>query len=210
MYFWVMDRKRWTPKEVVTEADWLFKEKRKWQVALRRYILEKKPAYFYAPYFGLDVNSIRNWIEIQFTDDLNWENFGKAWQFDHIVPVTYFDFADREDLMLCWNFINIRVEKLGPNKSRGNRIDILAAKPYFQDLYEKTGYATCQKMLLKLESVSIYDAANQSAIENYLTGNQKFLETLTTFTDEEFAKLNEGQSVEDILMEREILRKFGN
>jgi hypothetical protein len=100
-YICFMERKKWTAKTTITEELLKFREKRKWQLALRRYVLEKKAALLYAPYFGLDVNGFREWIALQFTDELNWDNFATAWQFDHIVPVTYFDFTQEEDLYLC-------------------------------------------------------------------------------------------------------------
>jgi hypothetical protein len=205
-----MERKKWTPKEEITDALLKFREKRKWQLALRRYILEKKAAAAYAPYFGLDVNGFRGWIELQFTEDLNWDNFAKTWQFDHIVPVTYFDFDNEEDLKLCWNFINIRVEKLELNKNRGNRIDVLAVKPYFQDLYDKTGYGFCLRMIHKLSQIEISNIESHPAIENFIINNIEHLENIATLSQDEFEKFNQGTSIKDILLEREILRKFGS
>ena len=205
-----MERKKWTAKKEITEELLKFREKRKWQLALRRYVLEKKAAAAYAPYFGLDVNGFREWIELQFTNEQNWDNFATAWQFDHIVPVTYFDFSKEEDLILCWNFINIRVEKLELNKNRGNRIDVLAVKPYFQDLYNKTGYTFCQKMIDKLAIIEVSNIESHPAIENFIINNKEHLEMIATLNGEEFARFNQGVSVNDILLEREILKKFGS
>src|ERR1700761_583282 len=133
-----MARKRWTPKEEVNDALLLFREKRKWQIALRRYILEQRWGSSYAPYFGLDIVNFRKWIELQFDTETNWGNFSETWQFDHIIPVAYFDFGNDLDLRLCWNFINIRLEKISNNKNRGHRVDVLASRAYFERLYEQT------------------------------------------------------------------------
>lgn len=205
-----MERKKWTPNLKVTDELLKFREKRKWQLALRRYVLEKKPAQAYAPYFGLDVEGFRQWIALQFTDELNWDNFATAWQFDHIVPVTYFDFSKEEDLVLCWNFINIRVERLELNKARGNRIDVLAVKPYFQDMYTKTGYKFCQKMIDKLAIIEVSNIESHPGIENFILKNKEHLEMIATLSREEFARFNQGISLKDILLEREILKKFGS
>lgn len=205
-----MGRKKWTPKLEITDELLKFREKRKWQLALRRYVLEKKPAYAYAPYFGLDVEGFRQWIALQFTTELNWANFATAWQFDHIVPVTYFDFSDEADLLLCWNFVNIRVERLGLNKARGNRMDVLAVKPYFQDLYNKTGYNFCQKMIDKLAIIEVSNIESDPEIEKFIIKNKEHLEMIATLNSEEFARFNQGVSVKNILLEREILKKFGN
>lgn len=205
-----MERKKWTQKAEITDELLRFREKRKWQVALRRYILERKAATAYAPYFGLDVNGFREWIEVQFTPGLNWDNFATSWQFDHIVPITYFDFSNKDDLFLCWNFINIRVEKLELNKNRGNRIDVLAVKPYFQNLFNKTGYGFCQKMIEKLSIIEVSNIESFSAIEDFIIKNKEHLEILSTLNRDEFEKYNQGIPLKDILLEREILKKFGS
>jgi hypothetical protein len=64
----------------------------KWALALRRYIIESNPNENYAPFFGLDSGTMKRWIELQFKDGLDWSNYAKSWQFDHIVPVVYFDY----------------------------------------------------------------------------------------------------------------------
>jgi len=204
-----MQRKKWTAKTEVTDELLLFREKRKWQLALRRYIIEKKPSHTYTPYFGLDINSYRKWIELQFTPGLNWENFASKWQFDHIVPVAYFDFNVEEDLKLCWNFINMRVEKLELNKNRGNRVDVMAVKSYFLDLYNKTGHVYCSRMLEKLKQIELSAIGNNHAIEDFINRNKKYIDTLATLNEDEYASLNQGKPVKDILLEREILKKFG-
>ncbi len=204
-----MARRQVIPKEEATEALLKFREKRKWQVSMRRYIIERSPSEAYAPYFGLDIENFRKWIETQFDNDLNWESFGSLWQFDHIMPVTYFDFDKEEELKLCWNFINIRVEKLQLNKNRGNRIDVLAVKPYFQDLYNKTGYSLCLKMIDKINEVEVSNIESQPHLENFIIQNKEHLENIGSLSKDEFNKLNKGVQLKDILLEREILRKFG-
>src|SRR5205085_7867496 len=150
-----MTRKRWSPQTEITPALLKFREKRKWQIALRRYVLEKNISSFYAPYFGLDLENMRKWFALQFDPEMSWDDFGNKWQFDHIVPVTFFDFSDETDLRLCWNFTNIRVEKFQRNKDRSNRLDVLAAKTYFEELYNQTLYPICGKMLDKIDRLEI-------------------------------------------------------
>lgn len=204
-----MSRKKWTPQEEVTDSLLKFREKRKWQLAFRRYVLEKQPSPQYGPYFGLSIEDYRKWMELQFTGSLSWDNFGTQWQFDHIVPVTYFDYSIEEDLKLCWNFINIRVEKLELNKNRGHRVDVLAVKAYFENLHNKTGYALCLKMIDKINSIEISNIISEPHLENFIIENKSYLETLEMLTPAEFNSLNTGMTVEDILLEREILKKYG-
>ena len=204
-----MERKKWTAKTEITEPLLKFREKRKWQLALRRYVIERNISASYAFYFGLSIEQFRNWIEIQFTEELNWENFGSAWQFDHIVPVTYFDFSIEEELVLCWNFSNIRVEKIDLNKNRGNRIDVMAVKPYFESLYKKTGFPLCLKMIDKISKIEVSNIVSDPVIEEFIIKNKEHLDMISSLSKEEFNRLNAGNTIQDILLEREIIRKFG-
>lgn len=190
-------------------SQFVFKEKRKWQIALRRYVLEKKPSTYYALYFGLDIKTFREWIEIQFDAILNWTNFSTQWQFDHIIPVAYFDLRKEEDLRLCWNFTNIRIEKCNLNKNRGNRLDVLAAKVYYETLHTQTNYHICEQMIEKINSIEVSQIQSNLALETFIRDKKDFIESIQNFTPEEFAKLNEGMPLEEVLAERELLRRFG-
>jgi hypothetical protein len=204
-----MQRKKWTPRKDADETLVTFRLKRKWQIALRRYLLEGNRCSFYAPYFGLDINNFKKWIEAQFDKELSWNNFSIYWQLDQIVPVTYFSFENEDDLKLCWNFINIRVEKIQAEKNKGNRIDISAAKLYFETLYYNTKYPVCKKMINKINQIELSEIENSNKLIPFINENKFYLETLSTFTSYEFDKLNEGVSLNEILAERELLKKFG-
>ena len=204
-----MARKRWTPQTDITDSLIRIREKKKWQLGFRRYVIEKKPSEAYAPYFGLDIETLREWFTIQFTEDLNWDNFGKAWQFDHIIPTSYFDFTNEEDLRLCWNFVNIHVARLEEGKAERS-VDPLSTKAYFKSLAEKTGFSMCIKMLAKIEEIEHTQPLNHSAIEQFLIKRSAEIETKQTLSSEEFTQLNQGTNLTDLLLEREILRKFSS
>ena len=207
-YLCGMNRKKWTPKTDVTESLLKFREKRKWQIALRRYVLERKWASSYAPYFGLDVEKFRKWIELQFDGENSWESFSKNWQFDHIVPVAYFDFNQETDLKLCWNFINIRVEKLDLNKNRGNRVDVLAAKAYFEGLYKNTGYSVCGDMIKKIEEIEVAEIRSSKNLEEFMIEYEQYIKVISSFSVYEYSRLNEGVEVSKVLEERDFLNKL--
>ena len=198
-------------EDKVKSAAYLKKVARsKWSLALRRYVIDNIPNANYAPYFGLDAATFREWIEIQFTDELSWSNDAKSWQFDHIVPVVYFDLELEEDLKLCWNFINIRVEPFRLNKNRGNRVDVLAVKTYFLGLYEKTGFSLCKKFLDKIEAIEVSNIESNTTIERFLNENKTRLENIASFSKYEFNRFNAGANIEDIILERDLLKKFGS
>lgn len=185
------------------------REKRKWQIALRRYVLERNPCSAYAKYFGLDIDFFREWISIQFKDGISWDNFADKWQFDHIVPVAYFDFSIEEDLLLCWNFINIRVEPIEFNKTRGNRVDVMGVRTYFEDLFNRTKYPFCLKMLEKINSIEVSSIETNKSLEMFIIKNQSYFEQIAQLNKEDFQRLNDGLTYKEILVENELVRKYG-
>jgi len=187
-----------------------FREKRKWQIALRRYVLEKNICVEYAPYFGLDIENMRKWFEYQFKDGIGWENFAVKWQFDHIVPVTYFDFSKKDELKMCWNFTNLSVEKFSLNKERGHRLDVLAAKKYFDELYETTGYPICLKLLLKIDQIELSDFISTAGQQAFIREHKEYLSMIENYTSFEFELINRGRNIDDVKKELEFLKKFDN
>lgn len=203
-----MTRKKWTPKSEVDETLLQFREKRKWQIALRRYILEKQKCLSYAPYFGLDNTKFREWIELQFDIDQQWENFSSAWYLDHVVPVAYFDFTNENDLRLCWNFINIRVSRTDKSGVNSQNVNALAAKHYFETLYQKTNHPLCASMIDKIEQIEAEQTSDHKALESFLVQNKHYLAAAQHFTAEDFNRLNTGTELNVLLSEKEFLKKF--
>ena len=150
-----MARKKWEAKTEVTESLLKFREKRKWQINLRRYVLEKSPCPAYAPYFALDIENMRKWFEYQFTNDLDWSNFGKKWQFDHIIPVTYFDHSVEEELRCVGTLLISGLNRYKYNKDRGNRLDVSRARTYFKELFIKTGYPITKALKDKIDRIEL-------------------------------------------------------
>lgn len=196
-------RKKWTPQEELSEYDQLSKEKKKWQIALRRYVLDKNPSRYYAPFFGVDIETFRSWIAAQFTDELNWDNFGKTWQFEHIIPISYFS-NETEDLRLCWNFTNIVVSA----EALPNKPDILSAKKYYQTLFDVTGYDRCQLMLDKIQNIE--STCSFEPQLSFCEDKKEILRSISSFQENDFERLNNGEELKDLLLEKEILLKFGS
>lgn len=204
-----MPRKRWTPQTDLTDSLMHIREKRKWQIALRRYVLEKQKCLAYAPYFGLDSEKFRQWIELQFDDTMNWANFSSLWQFDHVVPVAYFDFTNEADLRLCWHFTNIGVAKVEKESGRANSIDVLAAKKYFELLYKDTAYAVCAAMVKKIIHIEDSQIGRTKELGAFITQNKSYLNAVEGFTTEDFERLNTGTDLKVLLSEKEFLKKYG-
>jgi len=202
-----MARKKWQAKTDITPSLLKFREKRKWQINLRRYVIEKSLCPFYAPYFGLDIKNIRLWFEYQFTNNLDWKDFGEKWQFDHIIPVTYFDHSDEKELRLCWNFTNLRVEPFQLNKNRGNRIDVIGAKSYFDELYLKTGYPITKELRDKIARIELSELLSSEPQQKFLTDHIDYLSQIENYSSFEFELINLGRSIEEVRKETAFYKK---
>ena len=205
-----MARKQWSAKEEITPELLQAREKRKWQIALRRYVMLQSPSPEYAPYFGLDSANIRKWFALQFEEGVNWEGFGKSWQFDQIIPVQHFDFAREEDMRLCWNFVNLRVEHLSGEGNKGGRLDLLVAKNYFRELQKATGYAVCGDLLAKIDEIEANEAIKSVKQVAFIQENLDFLRTIKTFGVFEFELLNSGKSATEVQKEAGFIKNIGN
>ncbi|HMJ47904.1 MAG TPA: hypothetical protein VK498_11285, partial [Ferruginibacter sp.] len=170
--------------------------------------IESQPSVPYAPYFGLDIKSIREWFETQFENDMKWENFGEQWQFEHIIPVIYFDFSIKNELKLCWNFTNLRVEAVSQNKNRGHKVDVLAAKAYFKKLHDETGYTPCLMLLQKINEIELFEIINSEKQFSFIKKYRDFLELVENYSEFEFGLLNKGRSIEDVNREAQALKKI--
>jgi hypothetical protein len=201
-----MARKQWTPQTDLTEADLLAKEKKKWQLGFRRFVLEGSPSTEYAPYFGLDSKGIRAWLEAQFDADIQWENFGKVWQFEHVLPLAYLNLSNEADLRLGWHCINIRPERIDLPRERPSLAQI---KQYFDSLYKASGLSICAAILERIAQIPDQPIEISEGQKQFLLNNLKQLEAARHFDQADFLRLHEGNSIDDLLLEKEILKKFG-
>jgi len=176
-------------------------------MAFRRFVLENAPSEQYAPYFGLCRSDLRNWIETQFSEGQSWENFGKAWQFEHIISVAWFNTDSDEELKACWNYLNLRV---APVEGAGHSTDLFFAKQYFEKLYKASAFQGCLYYLNKLDAIlEQHSLPLKDSIVGFIQTNKTVLDVIPTFSSEEYGQYLETGSAKLILTEREILKKFG-
>lgn len=199
-----MARKRWEAKGENTPELLQFREKRKWQTTFRRYVIEQSPCPTYAAYFGLDIKNIRLWFEQQFQEEMTWESFGKNWQFEHIIPLSLFDHSNDEDLRLCWNFINIRIQQMDPPATDH---PMLAAATYLQRLFEETKYPIAKALLEKVEKEQRSFLEQTTQQVQFLRNQEAYLKELANFHAFEFELINHGKSIDEVKAELALLRK---
>ena len=86
---------------------------------------EKKAGRKWESLVGYTLNQLKRHLEKQFTDGMTWENQGKFWHVDHIVPRTAFNFTEAEhnDFRRCWALKNLRPLKAHDNLHKYNKLE---------------------------------------------------------------------------------------
>jgi hypothetical protein len=69
-------------------------------------------------YIGCNIQYLREWFEYNFTEEMNWENYGSFWSIDHIIPVCKFDLTNEDEKLKCWNWSNLMPVTVKFNSSK--------------------------------------------------------------------------------------------
>jgi len=58
---------------------------------------------------GCSISDFRKYIESRFKQGMTWENYGKnGWNLDHIIPISFFDLTNKEELLKAVHYTNIQ------------------------------------------------------------------------------------------------------
>ena len=78
---------------------------RRIRTALKKFNLNKST--FSVEYLGCSVEYLKIWLEYQFQDGMNWDNFGE-WHIDHVNPCSAYDLSKEEEQYKCFNWTNLQ------------------------------------------------------------------------------------------------------
>jgi hypothetical protein len=76
----------------------------------------------YIDYLGCTKNFFISWLEHNHQNDMNFSNYGEVWCLDHVLPCSYFNLEDKEQIKLCFNWTNLRPLYVKQNLSRQNKV----------------------------------------------------------------------------------------
>ena len=91
---------------------------KKYQISLRR-LYTTSPSKEILTLVGTNKTHFINHINKYLIEGLDYSNFGTEWSLDHIVPVNAFDLSNEEQLLLCYNYINIMPMYNIDNRNKG-------------------------------------------------------------------------------------------
>jgi hypothetical protein len=72
-------------------------------------------------YIGCRMSVVRQHIERQFAEGMTWDNHGRVWEVDHIVPLSKFDLNKREHRMRANHVSNLQPLWKKDNRLKGDR-----------------------------------------------------------------------------------------
>ena len=86
---------------------------------------------------------------------------------------------------------------------------MLVVRNYFDDLFNKTGLPVCRQMVERIQQMETSVNLSNPKQEVFIKENLEKLEALSGLTAGEMSQLNQGTALRDILLQKEILKKFG-
>jgi len=79
---------------------------------------------------GCPVELLIDWLEFNFDDKMTWDNYGKYWHMDHIIPCASFDLEKKDQRLKCFSWKNIAPLEARKNESKHDKIDKIIIEYY--------------------------------------------------------------------------------
>ncbi len=128
---------------------------------------------------GCDMTFFKKWIEFRFDYNMNWNNYGKEWHIDHILPINQFNFKNQNDLNICFHWTNLQPLNAKDNQSKSDNIilhyyfnNMINVFRFNKHYKQYLGYQTVNESLQWLRSKlrygknSLYEGNNMPEIDN--------------------------------------------
>jgi hypothetical protein len=93
-----------------------FRLKENLRVYFYQTVINKTNSIF--KYLGCSVEEFKIYLEKQFDKNMNWENYGKYWEIDHINPIETFNFTNETEIYRCWNYQNLQPLTISENRTK--------------------------------------------------------------------------------------------
>lgn len=89
---------------------------------IHKMISGKKTSY--SKLLCCDFKFLIKWIEFQWKNDMNWENYGTKWHLDHIIPINQFNLKKDIEQKICFHWRNLQPLYAFDNISKSDKIII--------------------------------------------------------------------------------------
>lgn len=72
-------------------------------------------------HLGCDINYLKEYLESKFTENICWDNYGKVWHIDHIIPCSSWNLSNDFENKCCWNYRNLQPLFSSDNQSKKDK-----------------------------------------------------------------------------------------
>ena len=104
--------------------------------AVSHLINNKKDKFYWT--IGCNSTELRNYLEKQFKNNINWTNYKKLWIIDHIIPLDKFNLTDPREMYRANHYTNLQPMTYYENSQKGSSVDSLYfIKQSYNDLYKQ-------------------------------------------------------------------------
>lgn len=76
---------------------------------------------------GLSMGEFIKYIESRFTKDMTWETYGKTWEIDHIIPMSFFNLESKEQSKISVHYTNLQPLNRVDNSKKNKKIQDVSA-----------------------------------------------------------------------------------
>ncbi len=92
-------------------------------VAINKSLHGNKKGHHSEDLLGYTVEDLKRHLESQFTEDMDWSNYG-LWEIDHRIPISAFNFSSSEhqDFRRCWALSNLQPMWKSENKIKSDKL----------------------------------------------------------------------------------------
>jgi hypothetical protein len=85
-------------------------------------------------YLGCSIEHLKYYLEGKFEIGMNWNNYGKSWHIDHIIPCSSWNFTNIFESICCWNYRNLQPLWALENRSKGDTFSKVKKEIYIEKM----------------------------------------------------------------------------
>ena len=118
----------WKKKQLKTNSMYRLTERIRGQLnqAIRRKNFSKSKNTI--QYLGIKTKYLKKYLEHKFQPGMSWENYGKVWHIDHIIPISVVDTSKEENIKFVFHYRNLQPMFAKDNMRKSNKVWVPAEK----------------------------------------------------------------------------------
>jgi hypothetical protein len=98
-------------------------------------------------YLGCSIFLLKKWLEFQFDDKMNWDNYGTYWTIDHVLPLSKFNLVDEKE-HIAFHWTNLR-----PCTDNFNKSDKILLHEYFNTIISAIRFQRLRNITIGYQNI---------------------------------------------------------